>query len=129
MKDVWSFGEGGNFYLDATQEKYSKHFNMYSYITKELPEIVSQHFPVDHKRQSISGYSMGGMGAFIAYLKNPNQYLSLSVFAPLCCGAKSSYATNAYKEYLGSIEAGKDYDPTELIRNFKDPKKRPILYD
>ena len=126
---MWSFGEGGNFYIDATQEKYSKYFNMYSYITKELPEIVSQHFPIDINRQSISGYSMGGMGAFIAYIKNPDIYRSLSVFAPLCCGAKSSYATNAYKEYLGSIEAGKAYDPTELIRNFKDPKNRPILYD
>jgi S-formylglutathione hydrolase len=71
VKDVWSFGEGGNFYLDATQEKYSKYFNMYSYLTKELPEIVSHHFPIDINRQSISGYSMGGMGAFIAYLKNP----------------------------------------------------------
>jgi len=30
---------------------------------------------------------------------------------------------------LGSIEAGKDYDPTELVRSFKDPKNRPILYD
>jgi S-formylglutathione hydrolase len=90
VKDVWSFGEGGGFYLDATEEKYSKYFKMYTYITKELPEVVNRHFHVDPIRQSILGYSMGGMGAFIAYLRNPNQYLSLSVFAPLCHAARSS---------------------------------------
>jgi len=35
--DSWTFGEGGGFYLDATEEKYSNKFKMYTYLTKELP--------------------------------------------------------------------------------------------
>lgn len=40
IKENWWFGESAGYYLDATVEKYSKHFNMYSYITEELPSIV-----------------------------------------------------------------------------------------
>lgn len=56
----WDFGEGAGFYVDATNPKYSKHFNMYSYILKELPQTVNNHFNVDPKRKSITGHSMGG---------------------------------------------------------------------
>ena len=32
----WDFGTGAGFYLDATEEKWKKHYRMYSYITKEV---------------------------------------------------------------------------------------------
>lgn len=44
---------------------------MYSYITEELPNLVNSHFHIDAQRQSITGMSMGGMGALSAFLKNP----------------------------------------------------------
>ena len=43
--DAWDFGVGAGFYLDATQSPWSTNYNMYSYVTKELIDIVSTHFP------------------------------------------------------------------------------------
>lgn len=38
----WDFGTGAGFYLDATLAKWSKHYNMFSFLTQELPQILSQ---------------------------------------------------------------------------------------
>lgn len=57
--------------MDATTEAYKKHYNMESYITKELPEVVDIFFRVDNKRSAISGHSMGGHGALSLYFKHP----------------------------------------------------------
>lgn len=35
--DSYDFGSGAGFYINATTEKWKKHYNMYDYITKELP--------------------------------------------------------------------------------------------
>jgi S-formylglutathione hydrolase len=93
--------------LDATEEKYKNNFNMYSYVNKELPELVSRYFHVDKDRTSIMGHSMGGMGALASAFKNPTQYKSVSAFAPIGNPTKGTFVgPNAYKNYLGSIEAG-----------------------
>ena len=47
---------------------------MWSYITKELPELVAAQFPGDLKRQSILGHSMGGHGALTVALRNPGLF-------------------------------------------------------
>ena len=39
--DSWDFGSGAGFYVDATTNAWSGHYNMYSYVTKELPELIS----------------------------------------------------------------------------------------
>jgi S-formylglutathione hydrolase len=50
--------------VDATKEPWNKGYNMYSYITKELPEALFSHFKeLDGSRVSITGHSMGGHGA------------------------------------------------------------------
>lgn len=54
--DSYDFGTGAGFYVDATQEPWAKHYRMYSYVTKELPDLISANFPVDSKRQSIMGH-------------------------------------------------------------------------
>ena len=41
--DSYDFGTGAGFYVDATKEPYSSNYNMYSYVTKELPEVVQVH--------------------------------------------------------------------------------------
>ncbi len=51
---------GASFYVDATQEPWREHYQMYTYISKELPQFIAQHFPVDPKRCGIFGHSMGG---------------------------------------------------------------------
>ena len=58
--ESYDFGSGAGFYVNATESKWSKHYNMYDYVTKELPEFVGAMFPVDGSRKSITGHSMGG---------------------------------------------------------------------
>merc|ERR1712179_433428 len=127
--DSYDFGSGAGFYLNATSSKWSKHYKMYDYVTKELPELVSKLFPVDGKRVSIMGHSMGGHGALISHLKNPGKYVSVSAFSPICNPTKCAWGEKAFTGYLGSVEAGKEYDATELIRNFPKVHQAPILID
>src|SRR5215212_10833827 len=50
---AYDFGLGAGFYVDATQPPFSRNYRMWSYVTKELPELVAERFPGDLKRQSI----------------------------------------------------------------------------
>lgn len=63
--DSYDFGSGAGFYIDATRDPWSKSYNMYSYITSELPAAVFGTFgdTIDESRVSIMGHSMGGHGA------------------------------------------------------------------
>ena len=128
IKESWTFGEGAGYYLDATNEKYSKHFNMYSYVNEELPALISAHFHVDPSRKSITGFSMGGLGALTSYFRNAGHYKSVSAFAPISHPSQASFGQNAFEKYLGSVEAGHLYDPTHLVASFQGPKT-PILID
>lgn len=128
IKDDWSFGEGAGYYVDATAEKYKKHFNMYTHITKELPEVIKQHFHVDTSRSAITGFSMGGLGALNCALKNPGMYKSVSAFAPISNPCSSKWGMPAYEKFMGSTENGKEYDPTLLISGYQGPTI-PMLVD
>lgn len=62
--DAYDFGSGAGFYVDATKPPYDAGYNMYSYVTEELPKTVFDAFPqLDASRVSITGHSMGGHGA------------------------------------------------------------------
>lgn len=62
--DSYDFGTGAGFYVDATKAPYNNGYNMYSYVTEELPKTVFAAFPqLDAGRVSITGHSMGGHGA------------------------------------------------------------------
>ncbi len=126
--DSWDHGYGAGFYVDATEKKWNNHFNMYSYITKELPQIVNSYFPVDGSRMSITGHSMGGHGALIAHLRNPGMYKSVSAFAPICNPTNCDWGKKNFEGYLGSLEKGKEYDATELMKTFHG-NEIPILID
>ena len=39
--DSYDFGSGAGFYVDATTEKWKKHYNMYTYITKVFKIYLS----------------------------------------------------------------------------------------
>jgi S-formylglutathione hydrolase len=58
---AYDFGLGAGFYVDATQPPFSRNYRMWSYVTKELPELIGAQFPADFERQSILGHSMGGL--------------------------------------------------------------------
>ncbi|MEO8165205.1 MAG: S-formylglutathione hydrolase [Betaproteobacteria bacterium] len=115
--DAWDFGVGAGFYIDATREPWSKNYRMYSYVTRELPALVAQHFAADAGRQGIFGHSMGGHGALVCALRNPGQYKSLSAFAPIAAPMRCPWGKKAFKGYLGDDQAAwKAYDASELIR-------------
>ena len=42
--DAYDLGQGAGFYLNATQEPWSKHYHMYDYIVKELPSLIELTF-------------------------------------------------------------------------------------
>jgi S-formylglutathione hydrolase len=121
--DQWDLGTGAGFYVDATKEPWSKHYRMYSYVTKELPGVISRNFPVaDTTRQGISGHSMGGHGALVAFLKNPDTYKAATAFAPISNPIESSWGVKCMTTYLGSdTTAWKEYDATELVK--RQPRK------
>ena len=103
---------------------------MYDYVTEELPGLVHNLFPVDGQKVSITGHSMGGHGALVCHLKNPGKYASVSAFAPICNPTKCPWGVKAFTGYLGSVDAGKKYDATELIGTYPtDKTQAPILID
>lgn len=113
----WDFGEGAGFYLDATEEPWSRRFNMYSYVTRELPAVIDRHFPADLQRAGIFGHSMGGHGALTIALKNPGQYRSVSAFAPIVAPMQVPWGHKALPRYLGDQrEEWRNHDACELVR-------------
>jgi S-formylglutathione hydrolase len=114
----WQFGTGAGFYLDATAEPWRKNYNMYSYITQELPKLVAENFAVDMQRQGVFGHSMGGHGALTIALKNPETFKSCSAFAPIVQPTTADWSSGAFARYLGdNPELWADYDATLLIEN------------
>ena len=69
--ESYDFGSGAGFYVDATEAPWSAHYRMYSYITAELPKLILGNFPGDAARQGVFGHSMGGHGALVCALRNP----------------------------------------------------------
>ena len=98
---AWDFGLGAGFYLDATEEPWSRHYRMASYIVDELPALVAEHFPIDRNRQGISGHSMGGHGALTLALKNAGRFGSVSAFAPIVAPGQVPWGQKALGRYLG----------------------------
>ncbi|KAK2461618.1 hypothetical protein APHAL10511_006081 [Amanita phalloides] len=121
----WDFGTGAGFYLDATNPTYSKHYNMYTHVTVELPQVIQDAgLPIDLTRQAIFGHSMGGHGALTLYLiSKTKQYRSASAFAPVANATKCAWGKKAFAGYLqgGLAEASERYDATELISRAIDP--------
>ncbi len=120
-------GQGAGFYVDAAEQPWAAHYQMYSHISRELPEWVERHFPATQER-SIAGFSMGGHGALSIALKNPGRYAAVSAFAPLCHPTASRGGKQAFAAYLGAeSEAWQAYDSTSLVQTTS--RKLPILID
>lgn len=114
--DDYALGTGAGFYVDATQPPWSRHYRMYSYIVDELQQMVVQNFPVLADKQAITGFSMGGHGALVLALRQPDLYRSVSALAPICAPSQCPWGVNAYNAYLGNdLEAWAAYDTVQLI--------------
>jgi S-formylglutathione hydrolase len=124
----WDFGLGAGFYVDATRAPWSQHYRMYSYVTRELPELISSIGGARMEAQGIFGHSMGGHGALVCALRNPEQYRSVSAFAPICAPMQCPWGQKAFTGYLGEDrEAWRQYDASELAAANSYPKR--ILVD
>jgi S-formylglutathione hydrolase len=126
---AYDMGLGAGFYVDATQQPWAQHSQMYSYIAKELPALIEQEFAVT-SRKSISGHSMGGHGAITIALKNPTAYQSVSAFAPIVNPINCAWGQKAFGGYLGDDKnTWLQYDSCELIKNSPATTKLPLLVD
>jgi len=126
--ETWDLGSGAGFYLNATVEPWKAHYQMYTYVVEELPKLIAENFSVIPEKQGIFGHSMGGHGALICALKNPNIFLSVSAFAPIAAPIRTPWGQKVFSNYLGeNQDEWKAYDATELILTSK--YKRPILID
>ncbi|HRD65857.1 MAG TPA: S-formylglutathione hydrolase [Candidatus Competibacter sp.] len=127
VPERYDLGQGAGFYVNATQEPWARHYRMYEYVTRELPALVEANLPLTDAR-SIAGHSMGGHGALICALKEPDRYRSVSAFAPICHPMACSWGQGCFKAYLGSNrEDWVAYDTVRLIE--EGTSAIPLLID
>ncbi len=116
--ESYDFGQGAGFYVDATQAPWSTHFRMRSYIETELPALIAANFPADMNRQAITGHSMGGHGALTIGLRNPDQFKSISAFAPIVSPLHCPWGEKALTGYLGpNRDTWRAFDACALIED------------
>ena len=115
--DDYDLGQGAGFYVNATNGEWSDNFQMWDYITAELPKLIFKNFPLLENAQGITGHSMGGHGALTIAMSLQNQYQSVSAFAPIANPTMSEWGQKQFKEYLGTDKASwEKYDSTILMQ-------------
>ncbi len=125
--EEYDLGQGAGFYLNATQEPWKKHYQMYDYITDELSDIVKELLPNYSGKESIMGHSMGGYGALQIGLKNPDRFTSITAFAPISNPIEVPWGQKAFTNYLGdNKEDWKNWDPVQLVQS-EESGNTPIL--
>ena len=128
-EESWDFGTGAGFYVNATESPWTQHYQMYDYITVELPELIKKTFSTKGEKAGIMGHSMGGHGALICGLKNPENYASVSAFAPIAAPSQCAWGQKAFSGYLGTDQANwASYDATELVKQ-GNRVATPLLID
>lgn len=124
---AFDLGLGAGFYVNALQEPWEKHYHMYDYVFRELPQLIERELPVSSER-SIAGHSMGGHGALVMGLRHQDIYRSISAFSPICNPMDSPWGQKAFTEYLGDDEGlWREYDASEWLK--EEGSKLPILVD
>ena len=131
QSDSWDFGVGAGFYLDATERPWSAAWQMETYVSEELHQLVGKHLPVDLERAGVFGHSMGGHGALTLALRRPGQYRSVSAFAPIANPVNCPWGQKAFAGYLGNDRSTwLAHDATELISQYPTaPYPEGILID
>ena len=122
--DAYDLGKGAGFYVNATQDPWAPHFQMWDYIADELPALLGENFALDMDRQAICGHSMGGHGALPRAMNLPGRFTSVSAFAPIAHPTSSDWGRKQLAAYLGSDETTwAKHDATLLMaeRGFDGP--------
>ena len=114
----WDLGSGAGFYLDASQTPWRGRYRMESWITEELPELVSKEFPNNLARAGVCGHAWGGHGALTLALRHQALFQSVSAFAPICAPTRCPWGEKAFSAYLGQDrDSWRGHDACELIRD------------
>lgn len=126
---AYDLGQGAGFYVDATQAPWAPHFNMESYVTRDLIAALEAAFPLAPKR-SIFGHSMGGHGALTLAIKHPHLFRSVSAFSPISSPTRCPWGEKALGAYLGpDRDAWRAHDASLLIEAGKAAPFDDILID
>ena len=113
----WDFGTGAGFYLDATEAPWSAHYRMGSHVSRELPEWAEADFPIVAGRRGILGHSMGGHGALVLALSEPDRWQSVSALAPIANPTAVPWGEKAFRRYLGADRSSwAAHDASLLLR-------------
>lgn len=124
---AYDLGQGAGFYVNATRDPWRDHYQMYDYITTELPDLLQGALPVNGAH-GITGHSMGGHGALTIAFRNPGRYRSVSAFAPIANPTRSDWGRKQLSAYLGEDEANwAAYDACLLLA--EEGWKGDILID
>ena len=102
---AYDLGQGAGFYVNATQDPWAPHFQMWDYVAEELPQLLATNFPINEERQAITGHSMGGHGALTLAMSLPGRFTSVSAFSPICNPTASDWGRKQFTAYLGADEA------------------------
>jgi S-formylglutathione hydrolase len=114
--EAHDLGQGAGFYVDATQAPWKPHFQMETYITQDLIEVIEANFPSDPQRRGILGHSMGGHGALTLAMNHPHLYKSVSAFSPISSPSRAPWGQKAFAAYLGNDhEAWERHDAAILM--------------
>ncbi|MFP3979206.1 MULTISPECIES: S-formylglutathione hydrolase [Marinobacter] len=125
--EAYDLGKGAGFYVNATQAPWNRHYRMYDYVLNELPNLIESVFPVSDKR-SIFGHSMGGHGALVLAMRNPERYQSVSAFSPISNPMDCPWGKKAFTAYLGEdTDSWAEYDSSLLMK--KATQFVPALVD
>ncbi len=126
--EAYDLGKGAGFYVNATQDPWAPHFQMWSYIADELPALIGANFEIDMERQAITGHSMGGHGALTLAMNLPGRFASVSAFAPITNPAASDWGRKQLSAYLGDDETvWARHDATMMME--KTDFDGPVLID
>ncbi|MEM9968199.1 MAG: S-formylglutathione hydrolase [Pseudomonadota bacterium] len=126
--DAYDLGQGAGFYVNATEKPWAEHFQMWDYITDEMPNLIADHFAVDMTRQTITGHSMGGHGALTMAMRLPERFAAVSAFAPIAHPTAGDWGRKQLAAYLGSDETvWEQHDATLLTHTHRFDG--PILID
>jgi len=124
---AYDLGQGAGFYVDATEQPWQTHYRMESYITSELPSLLTTHLGLQG-RCGVSGHSMGGHGAITLALRHPQQYASVSAFSPIANPSACPWGEKALGAYLGpDRQRWLEHDASVLLARARAPW--PILVD
>ncbi|MBC2310798.1 S-formylglutathione hydrolase [Listeria booriae] len=126
--EAWDLGQGAGFYVNAAQQPWDANYQMYDYIVTELTTIVRETLGLTGS-ESIMGHSMGGHGALVIGLRNPDRFRAISAFSPIVNPSDVPWGMKAFDAYLGTDkQAWASWDASKLLASH-DGKPVPILLD